>query len=199
MLTIGITGGIGSGKTTVCRFFELLEVPVYYADARAKALMVEDETLKAGIISAFGSKSYLENGQVNRTFLADVVFQDEEALEKLNALVHPAVWQDTSQWIQSRMDHHPYVLYEAAILFESGSFKMVDKVITVYAPEDLRIQRVMQRDGVDEDAVRQRMSKQMSDEEKKDRADFVIHNDYSVSLVTQVLDIHKELISLSNS
>lgn len=198
MISVGITGGIGSGKTTVCRFFELLNVPVYYADLRAKALMIENQSLVKAIQNKFGKSAYLDNGRLNRAYLADVVFNNDEALQQLNALVHPAVFQDTAEWMQKNADQ-PYVLYEAAIMFESGSYKMLNKVITVYSPENMRIKRVMDRDQVSETDVRNRMAKQLSEEEKLKLADFVIYNDLQQPLISQILKIHKELIELSNS
>ena len=198
MISVGITGGIGSGKTTVCHFFELLGVPVYYADSRAKSLMVEDQNLIAAIKRIFGNASYSESGQLNRAYLAEVVFNNDEELQKLNALVHPAVFKDTANWMQKNADQ-AYVLYEAAIMFESGSYKMLNKVITVYSPESMRLERVMGRDKVSEPDVRTRMAKQMSEEEKIKLADFVIYNDLKQPLISQILKIHKELIGLSHS
>ncbi|MEZ5007725.1 MAG: dephospho-CoA kinase [Chitinophagales bacterium] len=198
MISVGITGGIGSGKTTVCHFFELLGIPVYYADLRAKSLMVEDQDLIAAIKKTFGEASYSEKGQLNREYLAKVVFNNDVELQKLNALVHPAVFKDTANWMQKNADQS-YVLYEAAIMFESGSYKMLNKVITVYSPESMRLERVMGRDNVTEQEVRSRMAKQMSEEEKIKLADFVIYNDLKQPLISQILKIHKELISLSHS
>jgi dephospho-CoA kinase len=196
MLGVGITGGIGSGKTTVCRFFEFLRVPVYYADIRAKQLMQEDNGLIAGIKSAFGDSAYDAGGRLNREYLAEHVFGDPDKLKRLNELVHPAVWQDSSGWMQAH-EGHPYVLYEAAILFESGGHRFLDRTITIYAPEELRIKRVMARDGVDREDVLARMKNQMNEEQKMQLADYVINNDGKHSLVNQVLNIHKELIALS--
>ena len=196
MIKVGITGGIGSGKTTVCKFFEFLGVPIYYADSKAKELMQKDASLISSIRSLFGDESYDSNGVLNRPYLANKVFNDEEQLKKLNAIVHPAVFMDTAKW----MDEHKgsrYTLYEAAILFESGNYKMFDKTITVFAPESLRIKRVMERDKVSEKEVRSRMSKQMDDTKKVALADYVIHNDLQHSLISQILALHKELNTLT--
>ncbi len=192
-LKIGITGGIGSGKTTVCKIFATLQIPIYYADDRAKILMIEDEGLKKSLIETFGKETYLPSGLINRPYLANIVFNDQSALEKLNAIVHPAVKKDGIAWAESHADA-PYTLREAALIYESGIDKTLDYVIVVTAPEDLRIQRVMQRDGVTEAAVRARIDKQWPESEKIKRAHFVIYNDGKQSLVKQVLIIHKEIL-----
>ncbi len=191
-LQVGITGGIGSGKTTVCRLFEVLGIPVYYADERAKQLMVEDEALVRQIRDSFGDKAYTEEGQLNRAYLADIVFSNPEKLQQLNALVHPAVGRDSRRWHEEQTDA-PYTLREAALIFESGSFRQLDKVITVTAPKELRIERVMRRDQVDREAVTARMENQLPEEEKVKRADYVIYNDGRRSLIHQVWAIHQWL------
>jgi dephospho-CoA kinase len=189
-LHIGVTGGIGSGKSMVCRLFSVLGVPVYHADERAKALMEEDPALIAGITARFG-EVYDAQGRLRRKALADQVFHNPEALAELNALVHPAVFRDASSW-SAGMHQHPYVLREAALLYESGSWKHVDEVLMVWAPEALRLERVMQRDGLTEAEVRARMDRQMPVDEKRQRADRVIVNDGSQSLVQQVWSLHRE-------
>ncbi|MCB0567645.1 MAG: dephospho-CoA kinase [Phaeodactylibacter sp.] len=193
MLKVGITGGIGSGKTTVCKVFEALGIPVYYADWHARQLMVNAPRLVAGVKELFGPDAYLEDGALNRPYIAEKVFNNDKKLQQLNHLVHPAVAEDAGRW-HSAQENVPYTLKEAALLFESGNFKQLDKVITVFAPEKLRIQRVMERDQVSRKEVRARMAKQMPEEEKLKRADFVVYNDGSHSLVRQVWDIHRELI-----
>ena len=193
MISVGITGGIGSGKSTVSHFFELLSIPVYFADDRAKKLMVEDTSLKGQLIAIFGEATYLETGQINRSYLSERVFGDAEQLKKLNSIVHPAVFKDTAQWMQSHQDNH-YVLYESAILFESGSHKMFDKTITVFAPLEIRVARVIQRDNASKTDVMQRVEKQMDDDEKVKLANFVIHNDGKQTLISQILNIHTELL-----
>lgn len=192
-LRVGITGGIGSGKTTVCKIFSALDIPIYYADDRAKTLMVNDEDLKAKLIDVFGKETYHTSGELNRAHLAGIVFKDEAALKKLNALVHPAVKKDGLEWEKTHTEV-PYTLREAALIYESGIDKTLDNVIVVTAPEELRIQRVMRRDGVDEAAVRNRIDKQWPEEDKVKRADFVIHNDGEHSLIKQILEIHKILV-----
>ncbi|MCO6478619.1 MAG: dephospho-CoA kinase [Phaeodactylibacter sp.] len=195
MLKVGITGGIGSGKTTACKVFETLGIPVYYADSQAKQLMVSDPRLVAGIKALFGPESYLRDGALNRPFIAQQVFSNDEKLKQLNALVHPAVAEDAERWHHAQ-ENVPYTLKEAALLFESGSYKQLDKLITVSAPEKLRIQRVMERDGVSAEEVRARMKKQMPEEEKVKRSDFVIYNDGAHFLIRQVLDIHRALLAI---
>lgn len=191
MVKAGITGGIGSGKTTVCRIFETLGVPVFYADNAAKAIMTTDPLLMNGIRDTFGSESYFDNGALNNKHIGNIVFNDIKELEKLNALVHPAVFRAFDAWVSKISPDTPYVLKEAALLFESGSYKMCDVNILVVAPEVQRLQWVMQRDGVSADAVRIRMDKQLTDEEKIKMADRIIYNDERHSLVAQVMELHK--------
>ena len=192
-MKIGITGGIGSGKSTVCKIFEVLDIPVYYADDRAKWLMNNDVNLIEGVKSVFGNKAYAD-GTLNRPFIADIVFNDKSKLAELNALVHPAVFQDGVAWNEANADA-PYTLKEAAILFESGSYLTVDKIITVFTPKEIRIQRVLMRDGITREAIEARMDKQMPEEEKIERSDFVIYNDDEHSLIKQVLDIHRKILN----
>jgi dephospho-CoA kinase len=192
MIKVGITGGIGSGKSTVCRIFETLGIPVYYADDRAKWLMTHDPELVKGIKALIGEDAYLPDGSLDRAKIASVIFNDKEKLAAMNALVHPAVWQDGENWHNSHSEV-PYTLKEAALLFETGGYQLMDKMITVYAPKALRLERVMQRDGSKEEEVLARMDKQMPDERKMELADFVIHNDGQQSLIRQVLDIHRQL------
>ena len=195
ILKVGITGGIGSGKTTVCRVFETLGIPVYYADSQARQLMVSDPRLVAGVKALFGARAYLKDGTLNRPFIAKQVFNNKEKLQQLNSLVHPAVAEDGVRW-HCAQENVPYTLKEAALLFESGNYKQLDKVITVFAPEELRIRRVMERDQISAGEVRARMDKQMVEEEKIKRSDFVIYNDEEHSLIQQVLDIHRTLLAL---
>ncbi len=195
-LKVGITGGIGSGKTTVCKIFETLGIPVYYADTRAKWLMAHDPVLVSGIRALLGAQAYFADGSLNRAYIAQAVFGDDEKLGKLNRLVHPAVAEDGERWHEARKGA-PYTIREAALLFESGNYRAMDKMITVFAPEELRIQRVVARDQSSPEAVKARMDKQMPEEEKIRRSDYVIHNDGSQPLIRQVLAIHRELLSLS--
>lgn len=191
-LKVGITGNIGSGKTTVCRIFETLGIPVYYADTAAKRLMVEQPDLVRGITGLFGSESYHADGSLNRAHLSARAFADKSLLTQLNALVHPAVRADAERW--HREQDAPYTLHEAALTFETGGEKRLDRVIVVAAPEALRLRRVMERDGADEAQVRARMQHQMPEAEKVERADFVIDNDGERLLIPQVLVMHQALI-----
>ncbi|MEM9849858.1 MAG: dephospho-CoA kinase [Bacteroidota bacterium] len=193
-LKIGITGGIGSGKTSVCKIFETLGIPVYYADDRAKQLMSNHEPLIERIKSIFGAASYDATGQLNRPYLAQLVFADPAKLRKLNELVHPAVAKDAEKWHRDQT-HAPYTLKEAALLFESGSFRTLDRIICVYAPPEERIRRVMERDQVSEVQVRSRMSKQMSDFEKIQLSDDIITNNGKQALIPQVLSIHRKIVA----
>ena len=191
-LAIGITGGIGSGKSTICRLFEILGVPVYYADDRAKSIMTEDQDLVNSLKEAFGKDIYSADGQLKRKALASIVFNDQEALNRLNNLVHPAVFRDSANWTKS-WTNLPYTIKEAALLFESGSWQLLDEIIFVDAPEEIRIRRVVDRDGSTEEEVRARIEAQMPDAEKRERAQHVILNDGSQSLIHQVIRIHQDL------
>jgi dephospho-CoA kinase len=191
MLKVGITGGIGSGKTTICRIFETLGIPVFYADTAAKQLMVEDATLISGVKKAFGDESYLAAGVLNNKYIAGIVFNNARELARLNALVHPAVFRAFDAWAAAIPPDVPYVLKEAALLFESGSYEMCDLNILVIAPEKLKLERVMQRDGVAEEAVRARMDKQFTDRQKLKLADHIIYNNETESLIEQVIHLHR--------
>jgi dephospho-CoA kinase len=187
---IGITGGIGAGKSLVCKIFSALDVPVYDADARAKALMIEDEALKASICDAFGAQSYLEDGTLNREFLAQQVFGDEPNRQKINALVHPAVGRDFKRWVQSHA-HAPYVLKEAALMFESGSHLGLEKVVLVTAPLELRLARVLQRDTHrSREQILAIINSQMPEKKMRQLAQEIIVNDENQLLIPQVLQLH---------
>lgn len=193
MLKVGVTGGIGSGKTLVCRIFGLLGIPVFDADKEAKDLMTTDPVLVHAITDEFGEQTYLKDGSLNRTFLAERVFHDETALKKLNALVHPAVIRAGEVWAASQKA--PYTIKEAALLFESGSYKKNDYNILVTAPKALRVSRVMERDGVTEAHVDARMENQWPDEKKETLTDFIIINDGIQPLIPQVLKLHQLFLS----
>lgn len=189
---IGITGGIGSGKTTACKIFELLDIPVYYADDRAKWLMQHDDRLIEQIKHGFGDAAYNKDGTLDRAYLAGIVFQDKSKLEQLNSIVHPAVRVDGLNW-EAKHTATAYTLREAALLYESGIYKVLDHIITVTAPEEVRIERVMRRDSVDRAAVKARIDKQWPESKKVQLADFLIHNDGQQSLIQQVYHIHQQL------
>lgn len=196
MLKIGLTGGIGSGKSTVAQLFELLGIPVYYADDAAKQLMNTDEELKSSIKKNFGEQAY-KNNELDRHYMATVVFNDPEKLSLLNSLVHPATLKDAEQWMNRQAT--AYTIKEAALLFESGADKMLDYVIGIAAPEKLRIERVMKRDGVSREEVMKRLSKQMDEKKKISLCDFILANDETRLLIPQVLELHQKLINLSQS
>ena len=196
-LQIGITGGIGSGKSLVSRIFQQLGVPVYDADSRAKELMVTDSILVGQIKKEFGTQSYSSDGGIDRTLLAQTVFNDPVKLEKLNRMVHPRVAEDYNHWVEQHRDN-PYVIKEAALIFEAGSWKGLDKVIVVASPVGLRMKRILSRDthrtANDVQAI---INNQMPEEEKLKRADFVITNDESQLVIPQVLQLHEQLVRMS--
>lgn len=194
-LQIGITGGIGSGKSLITHIFKVLNVPVYDADSRGKWLLANNSSLIEAVKANFGPASYDDQGTLNRNYLASRVFNDSLEVEKLNALVHPKVGEDYQDWV-SRQSSACYVIKEAALLFESGSYKGLDKVITVYAPAELRIARVLQRDlQRDRQQVEAIIKKQFSEEKRKRLADDVIINDESQLVVPQVLKLHEFILS----
>jgi len=195
MLKIGLTGGIGSGKSTVAKIFETLGIPVYYADAEAKRLMNSSETLKKVIRQYFGEATY-ENDQLNRKYLAGIVFNNPEKLDLLSALIHPVTINDAEQWMQQQSA--PYSIKEAALLFESGAAENLDFIVGVYAPQALRIKRVMKRDGLTADEIMKRINRQVNEEMKMKLCDFVITNNEQELLVPQVLKLHQHFSSLSN-
>lgn len=192
-LRVGLTGGIGSGKSTVAKIFETLDVPVFYADAVARKVMHEDEQLKQKIKETFGDAAY-EKQILNRKYLADIVFNDPYKLEQLNALVHPAAISRAEEWMQQQTT--PYVIKEAALFFEAGSTEGLDYIIGVYAPQHLRIQRVTQRDNISREEVLARMSRQINEEMKMRLCDFIIVNDEQNMVIPQVLQLHEKFIHL---
>ena len=191
MLKIGITGGIGSGKTTIADVFNTLSIPVYNSDDRAKYLMNNDQLLKASLVNEFGCNVFM-NDELNTIYLSELVFKDQKKLLALNSIVHPFVAKDFNNWCLQQ--NASYIIKEAAILIESGAYQGMDKVILVTADNELRIKRIMERDNISEQAVLQRMKNQMSDQEKKSFADFVIVNNENESLLFQVKKIHKTIM-----
>ncbi|HEY5367802.1 MAG TPA: dephospho-CoA kinase [Hanamia sp.] len=191
MLRIGITGGIGSGKSTAAGIFGVLGIPVYSSDDASKRLMVEDENLKENIIKYFGESSY-ENGSLNRKYLAGQVFNDPKKIALLNSLVHPATIYDARKWMEKQKS--AYVIKEAALIFESGSNKNLDYVIGVKSPKELRIERATKRDNVTRKEVEARMKLQMDEDEKMKRCDFVIVNDEQQMLIPQVISLHEKFM-----
>ena len=195
MLKIGLTGNIGSGKTIVARIFSQLGVPVFQADNEARKLF-EDDHIKSEIRKLFGSSVFSQSGDVLRPVIAEIVFSDQKLLETLNKIIHPAVREKYLSWCLDHADT-PYTLYEAAILFESGYYREMDKVICVVAPEDLRIRRVMQRDNLLAEEVKRRMANQWEEERKVELADFIIRNDETEPVIKQVMALHTVLIQHS--
>ena len=194
MLKVGITGGIGSGKTTVCRIFETLGVPVYYADVRGKEIMITDVNVIVQVKKIIGENAYDEKKQLNTKLISEKVFRNKDLLKQLNAVVHPAVFIDSLKWFLSYQDKL-LTIYESAIMFETGSNKLMDKMITVIAPLEERIKRTILRDQVSRQEVMERADKQLPDEEKIKQADFIIFNDHSQSLIDQVMVIYKQLMA----
>ena len=195
MLKIGITGGIGSGKTTVCRVFELLGIPIFYADTVAKLIMNTDPALKEEILKTFGEKSYLMDGELNRSYISSIVFKNEFELNKLNALVHPAVFRAFDKWLAIHHDA-PYIIKEAALLFETKSYTMCDLSVLVVSPEALRVKRVIARDAISQDEIALRMKRQLSDEQKMKLADHILFNDESRLLIPQILELDQQFLNI---
>ena len=195
MLKVGVTGGIGSGKSIVCKVFNHLGIPHYSSDAEARNIVNQSRWggMKQAIQNAFGTQAYDQEGNFDRKKMAELVFNDKTKLEILNAIVHPAVQQHFKLWLLHHQEQK-YILKEAAILFESGSYKELDFIITVFAPAELRIKRVMTRDALTLEAVKRVMKNQMSEEEKIKRSHYVIVNDEEELIIPQVLKIHNELL-----
>lgn len=191
-LKVGITGGIGTGKSFVSKIFKTMGIPFYDADLEAKLIMVKDNNIRMALVKAFGPETYFKDGSLNRVYLSKQVFDNSQRLEMLNNIVHPAVIRAGVDW--SNAQNGPYSLKEAALLYESGSYKKLDYTILVTAPEELRIARVMKRDKVSREEVLNRIQKQMPEEEKLKFADFVIHNDEQQPLLPQIINIHHTLL-----
>jgi dephospho-CoA kinase len=190
-LQVGITGGIGSGKSLICRIFQCLGVNVYNADARARSLMTTDAALVDLIRKEFGPQSYAVDGSLNRTHISTATFGNPDRLKKLNELVHPRVAADYLNWVSENVNQS-YILREAALLFESGSYRSVDKMIVVSAPEEIKVRRILLRDPQrTEDDIRKIMQSQWPEKEKLDRADYIIHNDDQHMVIPQVLALHQ--------
>lgn len=191
MITVGLTGGIGSGKTTVAKAFEALGIPIYIADDEAKSLMNTSKVIKRKLIALFGEVAYKDN-KLNRPYLAKAIFNDKALLEKMNAIVHPKVGKHFIKWKNKQTA--PYVIKEAAILFENGSYKNYDYIITVTAPEKTRIERVLKRDNASVDKVKAIIANQWEDEEKVKLSDFVIVNTNLETTKKEVLNTHTKLL-----
>jgi dephospho-CoA kinase len=197
MKKIGITGGIGSGKTTVCKIFESLDIPVYYADKEAKKIMASNLSVKKQIKALIGEDAFFKNGKPDRSYIASKIFTDKELLAEINEIIHPAVQLDADRWFEWMKNENKsrYCLKEAALLVETGSYKSLNALIVVTCPEDIRIQRVMKRDNLKFEDVMRKVRNQMPEEDKVNLADFVIVNDGKTSLIPQVWAIHHKLMS----
>jgi dephospho-CoA kinase len=189
MLKIGLTGGIGSGKTTVAKVFETLGIPVYYADDAAKRLLNTNQELKEKVIYHFGDGAYTK-GELNRKYLADIVFNNKEKLDLLNSLTHPITIQDAEEWMNGQTA--PYAIKEAALLFESGAAEKLDYIIGVYAPQHIRVKRVMDRDHLTTEEVVKRISRQIDEEMKMKLCNFVITNNGQQLVLPQVMELDKK-------
>lgn len=196
MLKIGLTGGIGSGKSTVAQLFEILGIPVFYADDEAKKIYDENVKVKNLVINNFGNESY-NDGKLNRAYIASVVFNNKEKLDLLNSLIHPITMKQGEEWINRQTT--PYAIHEAALVFEASVNKRLDYVIGVSAPEELRIERTMKRNNASRPDVLKRMSQQMNEDEKMKLCDFVLVNDEKQLLIPQVLALHDKLIALATN
>ena len=190
-IKVGITGGIGSGKSTVCEVFKLLDVPVFEADVVAKQLQNTNQKIKNGLISLFGEDIYTPEGLVDRKKLADIIFNSDFQIAKINELIHPVVKEEFENWLKKQ--NSAYIIHEAAILFESGFYKIMDYTILVSAPEEQRIERVMKRDCINRETVMQRIKKQWNEEEKQKLASIVVHNDNKNLVIPEIIKIDKNL------
>ena len=196
MLKIGLTGGIGSGKTTVASLFEILGIPVFYSDIEAKQLMNRDESIINAIKIQFGEKSYVDN-KLDSTYLSEIVFNNPSQLNWLNQLIHPATINASKKWMESQFA--AYVIKESALLFESGAENGLDFTIGVHTIDEIRIQRIIKRSGISREDVAKRIAKQMDESEKMSKCDFIIDNNEKELLMPHVLKLHEHFLHLSKS
>ena len=194
MLKVGITGGIASGKSAVCSIFEMLGIPVYYADIRAKALIIESEEIRSEIIALLGAESYRVDGSYNTGYVSNIVFANKQKLQELNHIVHPKVKTDYQIWHE--VQHAPFTLHESALIIEGGFYKMMDKLIVVTAPEALRVKRIIHRDGISEEEAIRRIKNQMPEIDKIKYADYLVNNNEQYSIVEQCMTIFEKIIML---
>lgn len=197
MIKVGLTGGIGSGKTTIARFFELLNIPVYYSDTAAKSLMINNLKIKQQLSDLLGSDVYLENGELNKTYISSKIFTNSAVLKQVNEIVHPFVEEDFHQFCETHRNQK-YIIKESAILIETGLYKKLDKMILVTANIQDRIQRVALRDRLSQEQIQEKINKQLSDSDKILYSDFQIQNDNQQLLIPQVLKIHHQIITTNN-
>jgi dephospho-CoA kinase len=195
-MKLGITGGIGSGKTSVCKVFNVIGIPVFYADFEAKKIMNSDIRIINGINKVAG-RDMFPGGELDRDALATLIFNDPDSLNKVNSLIHPVVFDHFKAWVKSQSA--PYVIMEAAILFESGAADLVDRVATVVAPEGERIDRLIKRNQLSREQIIERMRNQMDDDERMKRSDYIIHNSENDMIITAILKIHEDILNHINS
>ncbi|MPQ47922.1 dephospho-CoA kinase [Marinifilum sp. N1E240] len=191
MLKVGLTGGIGTGKSIAGKVFSLMGIPVYISDIEAKRLMNENLIIREQLIAKFGKNVYLRNKQLNRKYLADIIFNQPDALKEVNAIVHPVVREDFTKWCEANKEA-PYVIQESAILFDTGLYKNFDKIICITAQEEVRISRVIKRDKVSEKSVKERIENQISEAVKVAKSDYVIYNN-SELIIPQIISIDDDL------
>jgi dephospho-CoA kinase len=196
MLRVAVTGNIGSGKTSVCRVFESLGVPVFYADQEAK-LFYRDPAVLNTLSIRFGNAIITPGGSLDKSALAEIIFNDESAMEFIRQLIHPRVYEKYKQWLQAHK-YYPYTIQESALVFESGSYKKFDHIILVHAPEEMLISRVMNRDKVSYDQVMQRLAHQIPQQEKRSLSHFLLLNDNTSLIIPRILDIHSVLTSTTH-
>ncbi len=196
MIKVGLTGNIGSGKSTVSNIFSTFQIPVFTADLEAKKIL-EQEDIITKLETFFRTNLKTKEGSIDRQKIASIIFNDQEALNFINNLIHPLVAESFKEWLKHQ-SNKPYIIHEAAILFESGFDKYMDQIIYVNAPEEIRIQRIISRDQISRSEVLARMSNQWADDRKKDLADYVIENDNYNLIIPQVLNIHQNLLRLSS-
>ena len=194
-MKIGVTGGIGSGKTSVCKVFNVLGIPVFAADLEAKEIMDTDPDIIRNINTLTGTDLYLD-GSLDRSRLASFIFKDQSLLQKINLLIHPVVFDHFETWIKEQIT--PYVIMEAAILFESGASKLVDRVVTVIAPVEERVERVIKRNKLSKDQVMDRIRNQMDDVSKSKLSDYVIRNSENDMIIPAILKIHEDILTHLN-
>jgi len=200
MLKVGVTGGIGSGKTLICNVFKALHVPVFDSDTEAKKILVSNSLVKTQLCNYFGNSIYLPDGNINRPVFASIIFSHKNELEKANSIIHPVVREYFNEWIQARKAEGAiYVIQEAAILFESGAYKNLDKIITITANEATRIQRIIARDRCTLEKANERIRNQMNDSEKINRSNYVIVNNMDSIVLEQILSLHNSFLSISKS
>lgn len=195
-LKLGVTGGIGSGKTTVCKVFSILGIPVFSADDEAKSIQESDRDIQLKI-NSFVGKDLFPEGKLDRTELARLIFSNKELLEKVSSVVHPAVFRSFGEWVKKQ--NTPYSIMEAAILFESGGFRLMDRIVTVVTPIEERIERLVRSKKLSREQILDRIKNQIDEESRKTRSDFVIFNSESEMIIPTILGIHKEMIKLHDT